>query len=149
MIKTRPCFFYFSFVTIGEYILYLVNQGLGAMTTTKEELRGVLVDLREDLNNSLKQMEEAKVLDISGTGYTNHQADDATAVFDQTANASAFKAAKTRLRQVEEALAKHDAGTYGICENCGREIDIARLEAMPYTPVCLRCAESRDYRAGM
>jgi RNA polymerase-binding transcription factor DksA len=119
------------------------------MTTTKAELYDVLIRLREDLGSKVKQMEEAKVLDITGTGYTNHQADDATAVFDQTADASALKAVQTRLRQVEEAISKHKGGTYGICENCGREIDIARLEAMPYTPLCLRCAESRDYRAGM
>lgn len=119
------------------------------MTTTKAELFDVLIGLREDLRSNLKQMEEAKVLDITGTGYTNHQADDATAVFDQTADASAFRAVETRLRQVEEAITKHQGGTYGICENCGREIDIARLEAMPYTSLCLRCAESRDYRAGV
>jgi RNA polymerase-binding transcription factor DksA len=119
------------------------------MTTTKIELYDVLIRLHEDLTTSLKQMEDANALDISGTGYTNHQADDATAVYDQTADASAYKAAQTRLRQVKEAIMKHQTGTYGICENCGREIDIARLEAMPYTPLCLRCAESRDYRAGM
>jgi RNA polymerase-binding transcription factor DksA len=119
------------------------------MTTTKTELHDVLIKLHEDLDSNLKQMEDSKMLDITGTGYTNHQADDATAVYDQTADASAYIAIQTRLRQVEEAIAKYKAGTYGVCENCGREIDIARLEAMPYTPLCLRCAESRDYRAGM
>jgi RNA polymerase-binding transcription factor DksA len=119
------------------------------MTTTKIELHDVLLKLREDLTNNLQQMEDAKSLDITGTGYTNHQADDATAVYDQTADASAYKAAQTRLRQVDEAIAKYQTGTYGTCENCGREIDIARLEAMPYTPLCLRCAENRDYRAGV
>ena len=119
------------------------------MTTTKTELYDVLIRLREDLSSKLIQMEEAKVLDITGTGYTNHQADDATAVFDQTADASAYKAATTRLRQVDEAITKYQTGTYGTCENCGSEIDIARLEAMPYTPLCLRCAKSRDYRAGV
>ncbi len=49
------------------------------MTTTKIELHDVLMRLREDLTNNLKQMGEAKMLDITGTGYTNHQADDATA----------------------------------------------------------------------
>ena len=51
------------------------------------------------------------------------------------------------LRLVEEALAKHEAGRYGICDNCGREIDIARLEAIPYTPLCLSCAEALEYQA--
>jgi len=119
------------------------------MTTTKQELYSVLLDLQASYRAKLEQMESSRVLDISGTGYTNHQADDATAVYDQTVNASTFQAVQARLRQVEEALVRYDAGTYGICEDCGREIDIARLEAIPYTSLCLRCAESRDYRAGM
>jgi len=119
------------------------------MTTTKAELHNVLLGLRETYQIKLEQMETANVLDISGTGYTNHQADDATMVYDQTVDASALKAVRTRLRQIEEALAKVEAGTYGICEDCGREIDIARLEAIPYTPLCMRCAERREYRAGM
>jgi RNA polymerase-binding transcription factor DksA len=119
------------------------------MTTTKAELHQVLIDLRTTYENKLTQMEAARVLDTPGTGYTNHQADDATMVFDQTADASALRAVETRLRQIKDALHKHDAGQYGICENCGREIDIARLEAIPYTALCLNCAETRDYHAGV
>ncbi len=119
------------------------------MTTTKAELYDVLLTLRETYEDKLTQMETARALDTPGTGYTNHQADDATMVFDQTAAESALKAVKARLRQIKEAISKHEVGEYGICENCGREIDIARLEAIPYTSLCLRCAESREYRAGM
>lgn len=118
------------------------------MTTTKQELYGVLQGLRETYQAKVEQMESSRALDISGTGYTNHQADDATAVYDQTVSASTFQAVQVRLRQIEEALARYEAGTYGVCENCGREIDIARLEAIPYTAFCLHCAESREYRAG-
>lgn len=118
------------------------------MTTTKEELHHVLSEMRATYQDKMERMESA-VLDISGTGYTNHQADDATMVYDQTISASTIKAVRTRLRQIEEALHRFEAGTFGICENCGGEIDIARLEAIPYTEHCLRCAEVRDYRAGM
>jgi RNA polymerase-binding transcription factor DksA len=119
------------------------------MTTTKTELYPVLLDLRNEYRSKLEQLERASALDITGTGYTNHQADDATMVFDQTADLSALRAVRLRLRQIEEAVHKYEAGRYGICENCGREIDIARLEAIPYTPLCLRCAETVEYRAGM
>jgi RNA polymerase-binding transcription factor DksA len=118
------------------------------MTTTKEELYEVLIDLRTAFAANLEQMATATVLDYPGTGYTNHQAEDATAMYDQTVDASTLLALRERLRQVEEALVKYDAGTYGICENCGREIDIARLEAIPYTALCLRCAEARDFTFG-
>ena len=118
------------------------------MTTTKEELYTVLLELQRTYQTKLAQIEQAKALDITGTGYTNHQADDATMVYDQTVSVSTSRAVKTRLRQIEEALARFEDGTYGVCERCGKEIDIARLEAIPYTTLCLRCAEARDYRAG-
>lgn len=119
------------------------------MTTTKAELHNILLELRETYESKLEQMAIANALDTPGTGYTNHQADDATMVYDQTADASALRAVKIRLQQVKDALRKHEAGEYGKCENCGREIDIARLEAIPYTSLCLDCAETRDYRAGV
>ena len=119
------------------------------MTTTKAELYGVLLDMREAYRAKLEQLEDAKLIDASGTGYSNHQADDATMVYDQTVDVSTFNSVKNRLRQIEQSIARHEAGRYGICENCGNEIDIARLEALPYTELCMRCAEVRDYHAGM
>ena len=40
------------------------------------------------------------------------------------------------LEQVREALQRIDKGTYGICIDCGRQIEAARLEAIPWTPYC-------------
>ncbi len=118
------------------------------MVVTKEELHGMLLKLEASYQSKVVLWEQAEALD-TGTGYTNHQADDATAVFDQTVNATTIKAVRSRLRDITAALAKFEQGTYGVCEVCGNEIDIARLEAIPYTPVCLRCAETREYQAGM
>jgi RNA polymerase-binding transcription factor len=47
------------------------------------------------------------------------------------------------LRETEDALAKFDAGTYGLCESCGNEIAEARLEAMPAARLCINCASRR------
>ena len=44
------------------------------------------------------------------------------------------------LQEVEDALAKLDAGTYGRCESCGGEIAAARLEAKPAARRCIDCA---------
>lgn len=119
------------------------------MVTTKDELYSQLLALRATYQEKLAQMQDAAALDITGTGYTNHQADDATMVYDQTVSASTIRSVQTRLYQVEDAIGRYEAGTYGVCDNCGREIDIARLEAIPYTELCLRCAETRDYNAGI
>jgi len=119
------------------------------MTTTKQELYSVLLDLQASYRAKLEQMESSRVLDITGTGYTNHQADDATAVYDQTVNASTFQAVQARLRQVEEALVRYDAGTYGICEDCGREIDMRSSGMMPGHTAFAKTAVARSTSRGL
>jgi RNA polymerase-binding transcription factor DksA len=47
------------------------------------------------------------------------------------------------LRDLDDALAKLDAGTYGACERCGADIGEARLEAMPAARLCISCASSK------
>ena len=47
------------------------------------------------------------------------------------------------LREIEDALSKFDAGTYGRCESCGNQIAETRLEAMPAARLCINCASRR------
>ena len=47
------------------------------------------------------------------------------------------------LTEVEDALEKFDAGTYGLCEICGAPIPEARLEAKPAARQCMDCASAR------
>jgi DnaK suppressor protein len=44
-------------------------------------------------------------------------------------------------QQIEAALARMDAGQYGICIECGQRIDPRRLELVPWTPLCAEDAE--------
>ncbi len=44
------------------------------------------------------------------------------------------------LGKVRHALARIDAGRYGICESCGKPIPVERLEALPYATLCVDCA---------
>ena len=43
------------------------------------------------------------------------------------------------LALIEHALRKFQQETYGLCENCGRQISFARLEVLPYARYCVRC----------
>jgi RNA polymerase-binding transcription factor DksA len=47
------------------------------------------------------------------------------------------------LRDIEDALAKFDADTYGTCERCEGDIGADRLEAMPAARLCITCASQR------
>jgi DnaK suppressor protein len=47
------------------------------------------------------------------------------------------------LNEVEHALQKYEAGTYGLCDSCGQAIEQARLEAIPQASLCLKCKASQ------
>jgi DnaK suppressor protein len=47
--------------------------------------------------------------------------------------------ARAAVAEIDRALAKIDAGTYGVCERCGVEIPRARLQALPHAALCVAC----------
>lgn len=47
--------------------------------------------------------------------------------------------ARSAAAEIDRALAKIEAGTYGICEQCGNQIPDARLQALPYAALCVSC----------
>lgn len=51
------------------------------------------------------------------------------------------------LLQVRDALQRIQSSTYGRCIDCGRQIDMARLEAIPWTPYCREDREKHDSAA--
>jgi DnaK suppressor protein len=48
------------------------------------------------------------------------------------------------LQAIEEALVRLDKGTYGVCRDCGEPIAEARLNAIPWTRVCISCKEKQQ-----
>lgn len=48
------------------------------------------------------------------------------------------------LKKIEEALAKIDSGSFGICESCEEPIELKRLEARPVAELCIRCKEAQE-----
>ncbi len=48
------------------------------------------------------------------------------------------------LKKIEKTLEKIENGTYGICESCGVEIPIGRLEARPVTDLCIECKTEQE-----
>lgn len=50
---------------------------------------------------------------------------------------------QTEIRMIRAALARIDAGEYGFCTTCGDRISEERLDVVPHTPFCKRCAAAR------
>ena len=69
---------------------------------------------------------------------------DSSQVTAERGEAEALAASlREALNEVEHALAKIEAGAYGRCENCGKPIAPARLEAKPAARLCIDCASKR------
>lgn len=54
--------------------------------------------------------------------------------------------AREEILKISMALRRMDAGEYGICNECGLEIDRGRLEAHPYARKCIDCARFDEHR---
>lgn len=48
------------------------------------------------------------------------------------------------VRRIEAALARIEQGSFGVCAECGGDIPVRRLEALPWTDLCLHCQERRE-----
>ena len=65
------------------------------------------------------------------------------AVYQWEFNLALRERYEQRLEQIERALARLDGGQYGLCEQCGGQIEVERLEAVPYTTLCISCARKQ------
>jgi DnaK suppressor protein len=73
-----------------------------------------------------------------------HMADIGSDAFEQEFTLSLMATEEETLDLVEQALARIRDRTYGVCEECGGVIAKKRLEAIPFAPRCIRCAEKLE-----
>ena len=69
-----------------------------------------------------------------------HDPEGHTIAFERSQVDALVRQARTRLAELDAALARVDAGAYGTCERCGRPVGDARLEARPEARLCIDCA---------
>jgi RNA polymerase-binding transcription factor DksA len=77
--------------------------------------------------------------------YDQHPADMASETFERAKDLSILIGMEAKIADVERALERLEAGTYGICEACGQPIVEARLEAWPAARFC-RSDQARSER---
>lgn len=96
---------------------------------------------QEQLRNELRQLKaEEKSADEQREGSPfGKREESATEVFEREKRLTLEKRLASALAEVEHALKKYEAGTYGLCDMCGRPIEAARLEALPQANLCLEC----------
>jgi RNA polymerase-binding protein DksA len=116
---------------------------------TAKELAGVTADLHLDRERLFEEIAnaEAGLADLirdSGDGAGDDQADAGSKTFEREHEMSLANNARDMLEQVQHALHRIDAGTYGICETCGRAIGKLRLQAFPRATLCMACKQAEE-----
>ena len=71
-------------------------------------------------------------------------ADRATAESDRAFTLRIRDRERRLIRKIQAAITRIDDGTYGICEECGDDISIARLKARPVTRLCINCKAKQE-----
>lgn len=110
--------------------------------STLKQLRGQLEEERAQHMELLDQYgadpysDEVRNLNVGNDSF----ADSGQATEQRSEILGQIDAARRRVRLVDRALAQMDEGTYGICEDCGREISPERLEVRPLSVKCVECA---------
>ena len=112
------------------------------MPVSHDVMRERLETERDRLTSELEQL---NIAGRKNLGYSTHMADDASAAFDQARDLALRGNLEETLKQVQNALDRFSAGTYGICDVCGRSIDPARLKARPHAPTCLDCQRKLEH----
>jgi RNA polymerase-binding transcription factor DksA len=79
----------------------------------------------------------------STTGDDEHDPEGATIGFERAQAQALLDQASAQLAEIDAALARQAAGTYGICTSCGEPIGVERLRARPAAERCVRCESAR------
>lgn len=116
---------------------------------TEAELREIrarltaeLTEMQTEYDRSIAELNDLQMTHTDGAG--DDQADVGSKTFEREQEQSIAANRHHLLAQIEHAFERMDAGTYGICENCGRPIPKARLTALPMATMDAECKARQE-----
>ena len=109
------------------------------------ELRKLLEEEQVRLNQELDHLKAQMQSSSNGREGSpfGKREEGATEAFELEKSLALERKLNDALTEIDHALAKYEAGTYGICDACGTKIELARLEALPQASMCLSCKASQ------
>ena len=113
----------------------------GWLDRQREKLRTERERLREAIER------EERELGTTGTSRPRESGDLAEEEREDREVVERLPALRGQYDAIGQALERIDGGTYGMCENCGKAIPRARLEALPQALLCVSCEEKREKEA--
>lgn len=118
---------------------------------TPEEVAAARTELMEETTRLRLEIVSAEdaiagLMRDSGDGAGDDEADTGTKNITREHELALASNAREMLHQTERALGRLDAGTYGLCENCGNPIGKARMQAFPRATLCVECKQKQERR---
>lgn len=113
--------------------------------------RDALLRLHQNLMARRSELYKRLGIELRDLGHTrsaSHSGDAADAAFDSGSEELTSKLAEfeaRELRQIERAILKMKQEAYGVCELCGVKIPVARLNALPYSTMCIGCQREVEH----
>jgi DnaK suppressor protein len=107
-------------------------------------LARALGERREELVVELAMVTTVERDPDASVSFGKRIGDGTTEAVDRLNRVGTARELHAMLRDVDRALVKLDEGTYGICDRCGAQIPDARLEARPWSVLCVGCAARRS-----
>ena len=107
----------------------------------KKRLEEEKVRLEEQIADYERVLEEARLTESSSDRSPDPGNAEASSMkLEYAKELSIVQNTLDLLSKAERALERIEAGTYGICESCGRSIPVERLDVLPYSTLCVECA---------
>ncbi len=122
---------------------------IGLTSKELELFRDVILAKRREIMGDMSSMEREALRSSGGTNLSNlpiHMADMGTDNYEQEFTLGLMEKDRKLLRDLNDALAKIQNGTYGICEGTGKPISKARLEAQPWARFSIEYARKMEGR---
>jgi len=100
-------------------------------------------DVNQLHENSLRKSRSEANGDLSSMPI--HMADIGSDNYEQEFSLSLMENEGVALAKIQASLEQIENGTYGACEECGAKIPKTRLNAIPYTTLCVKCASQQEH----
>jgi DnaK suppressor protein len=111
-------------------------------TVKSNQIRARLEAEKKRIQDELGQLNSSRTVDDRREGSPfGKREEEATESMELEKRLALENRLNSLLTEVERALQKLDAGTYGICDMCNTTIDPARMEALPQAILCLNCRQ--------
>lgn len=114
-----------------------------------EHFRQILIRKRAELFGDITNLETEALRAESGSlsNTPQHPAEQGSETYEQSLNLDLAAADRKLLKEIDEAISRIDAGTYGICELTGKPIKVERLEELPWARYSIEAARELERRS--